>query len=530
MNDKLRTPILIILAAAVLVGPFPVRPLAARTQSQAQAQTPPKAAAAQDQLRMTLSDCLARALERNPEIAAEALNPAISGAALREAREDFLPVLDLSYKKISQTTLGTWGVEGTEYTYKYDYYYFYLSEKLPTGTELSVAFTNSMTDTGRAYTVINPSYSSELEVSVTQPLLKGFGAAANLTGVRKAERTVDSARAALEVKLAKTVYELETAYWALANDIENLGVLEKALEQSKAILARARDAARIGAESGLEVLSAETEVARWEDGVVSARLAIQQAEDTLRQLMNMPPRGGGPGDAGITPADAPEVGGLEPDLETATAAALRNRPEMIIAENDLASAMLDVKYYRNQALPQLDLVLSGWLPGQSGVTDTYQGSRWDSIRDMFDAFRKSWSAGLNFELPLASVTSRAALAGARLKGKQEALFLENTRLEITHEVAAAVKEVANMKLKTASAANYRALLEKKLAAEMERFNLGLVGSEWLFNYQSQLATARASEIQAAVDYRLARARLDKATGTLLENRHIRFRAADEGRP
>ena len=31
----------------------------------------------------------------------------------------------------------------------------------------------------------------------------------------------------------------------------------------------------------------------------------------------------------------------------------------------LASAGLDAGYYRNQALPQLNLELSGWLPGQA---------------------------------------------------------------------------------------------------------------------------------------------------------------------
>ncbi len=490
-------------------------------------------------LKLTLAECIAKAFESDPEILAETLAPDISAQNLRQEKEVFLPTLGMRYYKYDQTILSTSGIEGTSYSYKSDNYLFSLAQKLPTGASLSLDFTNNMYDSGAGYTVVNPAYESRLTLNVSQPLLKGFGAAANKYGINKARKTLDSVKATLEIQLAEVVYEIESAYWGLVNSRENLGVLEYTLEQSRTIMAKTREAARIGAKSEVEVLSAETEVARYEDNVVSARLQVQKNEDSLRKLMNMPPSKGET-DVLILPTDRPDVPDPEPGFDEAVNTALGQRPEITIAENSLAAAALDVGYYRNQALPQLNLELSGWLPGQSGVKYIYENNdpingallgiirdnRLDSISDMFRARRRSWSAGLNFSLPMADVFSRAAVTGAKLQSKQQAFLLEAKRRDVSFEVSDALKEVGNKKQKTASAAAYRKRLEKRLEAEMSRYNLGLVGSEWLFTYQSQLAEAKAGEIQAGIDYRLARTRLEKVMGTLLRSRNVKFR--DQG--
>jgi len=489
-------------------------------------------------IKMTLAECLARAVERNPDISAEALSPEIEEKNLRLARDQFLPSLSLDFLNQDQTVLGTWGAEGTSYSSVYNYYNFSLSQRLPTGAEISLGFLNQKSDTERAYTVINPSYYSNIELNVTQPLLKGFGPAANRMEIRRASNNLDTARAALMVNLTEAIYQVESAYWTLVDRLENLSVLEETLEQSRTILARTQEAARVGAKSVIDVLSAETEVARYEDSVVAARLQVQKAEDSLRKLMNMPPRED-ESDGSIVPVDDPVVAGEEPDLDQAIATALNQRPEILIAEKSLASAGMELRYNRNQALPELNLRFTAWNPGQSGIRYVYEnddpfggeiidiirGSRADAIKDIFKG-PNSWNIGLNLRIPVANLLSRAAVTGARLKSEQEALKLESRKRDISHEVAEAGKEVGNQKIKTESASAYRRLLEKRLAAEMERYNLGLAGSEWLFNYQSQLAQARSSEIRALIDYRLARTKLEKVMGTLLEARNVKFRDMD----
>jgi outer membrane protein TolC len=60
------------------------------------------------------------------------------------------------------------------------------------------------------------------------------------------------------------------------------------LAQSRETLKRNEEAARIGTKSAVEVLSAETEVAGYEDRVLTARLQVEKTENRLKSLLNMP--------------------------------------------------------------------------------------------------------------------------------------------------------------------------------------------------------------------------------------------------
>lgn len=491
-------------------------------------------------LNLSLQDCIARALAGNLEVSIEAMNPEIDGEAVFEVREKYYPELKLSFMNQDRTVLGTWGVEGESYRSRYDNYSLDVTQRLITGAVVGLSFSHSMSNTARAYTTINPSYYSQLQVQLTQPLLKGFGPRTNRIETKRAEYRADISRAALKAALLQMIFDIETAYWNLVDGRGNLKVQELSLEQSREILKRNREGARVGTKSAVEVLSAETEVAGWEDSVLSARRQVEQAEDRLRQVVNLPPGAGAEPPPPIVPTDRPDSGKPPIAYQEALAIALAERPEVLAAEQELASSLGDVGYARNQALPELNLSLSAWNPGQSGVKSIYEnndpfngriigivrGSRGESIRDVFNKWRKSWMVGLDLTLPLANVFSRAGLAKAKLQNKQAVLKVEESRTAIGHEIASALKESAACERRIASTAAYRALLEKRLEAEIQRYQVGLAGSEWLFTYQRQLAQARTGESRALVDSKIAQAALDKAMGTSLKTKGVKFRDYD----
>jgi outer membrane protein TolC len=487
-------------------------------------------------LTLTLRECIARTLAASLEVSIEAMNPAILDESVAEAGEKYLPAFALSYFNQDRTILGTWGVEGTSYGYKYDFYNATLSQRLPTGGTATLAFAHSMTNTERSYTLINPSYYSQLELAITQPLLKGFGPKVEQAEKRRARYQADVALQSLKATLLQTVCDAEIAYWNLVYSLESLRVAELSLEQSREILKRSQEGARVGTKSAVEVLSAETEVAGWENSAFSARLQVERMEDALRKLMNM--AAGDPFSVpAVIPADKPEFEKRTFRYEDALAVALRERPEMAVAENELAQSAAEIGYAKNQLLPGLNLQFSAWNPGQSGVKYVYQdgnpfsgvvvdvikGSRADSIKDAFRQGFKSWTLSLDFTLPLGDVFSRARLARARLESEQVALDLEKKKRDIGYEVAEALKDLAANQRKVETSAAYRALLEKRVAAELQRYQVGLAGSEWLFSYQRQLAQARNDESRALIDCRIALARLEKAMGTTLKAKNLKFR-------
>jgi outer membrane protein TolC len=313
-------------------------------------------------------------------------------------------------------------------------------------------------------------------------------------------------------------------------------VQQSSLEQSREVLKRAKEGERIGNQSAIDVLNAETAAAGWEDALVSARLRADLSESILRKILNLPPIAPDSTER-LALSEKPAVEKVEINYEQALAAALVHRPEIIQADKLVAINTSQVGYWTNQVLPQLDLSLNGWSQGQSGVKfiyengdpingrliDTIVGSRWDAFRQALKGTYTSWSAQLNLIIPLADVFSRASLTQARIQKDQSQAALESQKQTVAFDVAETLKQLQNAELRIRSSAAARALQEKRLAAELQRYQLGLADSRWLFDYQRQLAAARTSEVQAVIDYRIAAARLERAMGTTLETKGLKFR-------
>ena len=502
-------------------------------------------------LSLSLADCLRKALEANLDLAIEAANPEMDAASVAEAREKYLPEFALGSNYLNQNVPSSWGLEGPTIKTMMDYYRFGVVQRTPLGTEIDLGIYTRKTDTSRAYPIVNPAYYSEFRLSLTQPLLRDFGFKASRYQSAKARRQLDASEAALKATLLQTLYGVEEAYWNYYYARENLRVLEMSLVQSRETLKRNQEAARVGTKSAIEVLSAETEVAGYEASVLSARLQVEKAENGLKALLNMPVAGAAAGTAGassvpaespvsIIPSDKPEAEKRTVSFDEALATALAERPELARTEAALASATTDVAYYGNQMLPRLDLNFSLWSPGQSGVKyvylddnpltgvviDTIVGSRGESFKDVFKIAYKNVSFDVTMTLPLSNVISRAALARARLARDQARLQMDKERQTIEVEVMDAVKDLEASAQRIETSARYRELMEKRVMAETQRYDLGLVGSEWLFTYQRNLAQAKADEIRAVIDYKIALAALDKAMGVTIKTKGLKFKGYD----
>ncbi len=455
---------------------------------------------------ITLKECITHVLAGNLDLSIEAFNPAIDEASISSSREKYIPDFSLTYYKQDQNQPGTWGVEGTTVMNRYDNYTLSLNERVVTGGTISLSFSNSSTDTSRAFTVINPSYNSSFRLNVTQPLLKGFGPKVNRIETLQAINQRDISLSSLKSRLIQTIYDVEAAYWNLYSAIENLRVQENSLEQSRAILKKNQEAVRIGTKSALDILTSEAEVARYEDFLVSARLTVEQNEESLKKILNLPDES--PVSAqSLIPKDKPVIEKMDISYEEALRIALEQRPEIAQTEIELENNADSISFYRNELLPQLDLTFSTWSPGQSGIKNIYdtgnaftgtvigqiKGSRMDALKEALRRTYKNWSVNLSLSLPLANIFARNSLAKVKIEREQALLRLERQKQSIAYEVAGAIKELQNAERKIASSKASRELQEKRLEAEMQKYQLGLGTVEWLLNYQRDLTTAKTSE-------------------------------------
>ena len=489
-----------------------------------------------EKIELSLRDCILKALESNLDIKVQAFNPEIAEISVSQAREVFMPNLDLTYYNQNSNMVGSWFLEGTNYKQDRTQYYFNLSEKIVTGGDFSLFYYNTTTDSTRRFNSINPTYSNQVELRFNQPLLKNFGPNINRYDIKRAQNQVDISILDLNNIINEKVFEVEQAYWNLVESHENLKVRQLALEQSNLQLKNTREAVRIGTKSAIDLLSTETEVVNNEGQVLSARTQLETYEDQLKALLNFPPDGT---DSlrSIVPLDLPSLEKPTLRFEEALEVSLARNPKIVRIERELENSNLTIRYQRNQLLPQLDLNFRLSYRGQGGVRFLYQNdnaltgvivgqeetSRWDAFEEILRGKYPDLSIQLQLTIPLESIFSRAGLAKAKLEEEKNLIEKDRQEKAVYFELLGIFKTLRYREQEMVSTTRYREMMEKKVEVEEQRYRLGLVqSSEWLFQHQRGLADAKSREIRVLIDYKIAVSKLEKAMGISLEKKNLTY--------
>ena len=149
-----------------------------------------------DFFQISLQDAILLALERNPTVTIQRLQPEVAKSFANEQREVFDPGITITANQ-SRTKLQRFlgGLQNpVDMSWNRSQYNLEISETLPTGTTISAR--TSMTGSKSSY--YSDLFSGIVGVSVTQSLLQGFGIKANLANLRKANIDVEISKAELK--------------------------------------------------------------------------------------------------------------------------------------------------------------------------------------------------------------------------------------------------------------------------------------------------------------------------------------------
>ncbi|MFB0566531.1 MAG: TolC family protein [Candidatus Aminicenantaceae bacterium] len=489
---------------------------------------------------LSLEDCILRAMQNNLNVAVEVLNPELADISVSLAKENFLPSLSFGYSLQNTNSRSFSFIEAEEkISTEYKDYSASIFQRIPTGGEFSISLYSYKNDSNQKFLSVNPRYSSTLRFNFTQPFLKNFGFKISRKEIIIAQNNRDISEGQFKVVLMDTIYNVESAYWNFVHSIENLKVKRQSLKLAQDLLAKNEREVEVGTLAPIEILSAQTEVASREADILQAEAMIKNNEDLLKTIINLAAEEKGV-EVDIIPVDKPAFAIKEVSLEGALFTALENRPDLQASRIDVQNKEINLSYARNQLLPDLSLRASYWSPGVSGTQIVYDeldpfgppirtipGESSDALRDAFDFKYKNWSVGLTLSIPLSNVLSRAEYAQARINLDQAKFRLENQEQQIFLEIKNAVRAVQTDYKRVHAYKVARELAEKKLEAEEKKLKVGLTTNYVVLQHQRGLADARSAELQAMIDYNLSLALLDKALGTTLKNKNIKFSEISE---
>jgi len=173
------------------------------------------------------------------------------------------------------------------------------------------------------------------------------------------------------------------------------------------------------------------------------------------------------------------------------------------------NAKLNYDYYRNQALPKVDLnfIFSVDSAGKSNNI---------SFERFFSGDNYTGQIGVSVKYPWKMRRDKANLSKAANERYQAKISLDNIKQKIILDVRKSMRNVLSLEKRFASTKVALELAEEKLKMEEDRFKSGYSTSYNVLQFQRDLTDAMVKNINASVDYQIARVYLEQATGVTLE--------------
>ncbi|HXD73115.1 MAG TPA: efflux RND transporter permease subunit, partial [Vicinamibacterales bacterium] len=480
------------------------------------AQTPAASTAAP--LRLTVDEAVQMALDHNPDLSADRLDPQISDTRVAAAAGAFRPAVSSSVNRNNQiqppssflipTPTQTDAVTSSAG----------LSQRLPKfGTSYSVSFSAVHTDTNSFLTSYNPLLTSGLSLAVSQPLVRDLAIDSARQQLKTSRINRDIAGTRLRESLVHTTANVKSAYWNLAAAIANVGARQSALDLAQELTRVNKAKVDVGQSPPLDLLSAQAEVASDEEQLIIAQTAVREAEDRLRVLI-FDPADRSMWNTPLEPIDSPPVATLTPDLDAAVTRALDTRADLARAKKDIENANVGVKFADNQKLPDVRFNLGYTASGLGGtqiLRDTSTGFPGiivgpglvtpfgTVLNQLFAHNYPTWTAGVSVTYPLGGSTEDAAAARARLERQQSQERLKSSESRAIQQVRDAGWKIDMNAKRIATTRAARELAEQRLDVERKRFDVGLSTSFFVIQAQRDLAQAKAAELNAVLQYDLA---------------------------
>ena len=527
----MKTIIYVVVWITALIGTALAQPpaLAPVTVSglMAQARARAGSSTARPPAELTLDDAVARALDRNLDIAVERLNPQVLDLTLAQQRAVYRPTFTMNFLNSSRQTPSSTQLDGGRSvqtdTSTYD---SSLTQPMPWGGgDLSVGWNNNRTETTNTFSSFNPSIRSTFAATYTQPLLRGFRIDNNRQQLQVTRINRDISDVDLRQTITNTVADVRSAYWDLVYAVKAVDVQQQALDLAEQLVRDNQIRVEIGTLAPIDVIQAQSEAAARRQSLAQADQTLRTAELVLKRLIV-----DGTDDdlwgAELHPVDQPTITQGAIHVETAVRLALAQRTDLTRARRQQDINAVNVRALRNNTLPGLDLVGTYQLQGQGGtrfirtglggnVSTIIPGGFGDAIGQVAGVDFPTWTVQLRLNYPIGQSPAAAALERARLQVRQTEAQLAQLQLQVATEVTNAALQIESIQKRIDAAGAARQLAEERLAAEISKFEVGMSTNFFVVQAQRDLSTAQDTELRAILDYQKAAIEFERVQQTSL---------------
>ena len=469
------------------------------------------------ELPLALDQCRAAALQNNLRLKVQLFDPAIAQERTNEQIAAFEPLAfsQFDFTKTDAPTAVTLNASQEESIGGN----VGLEIPLRTGGTVTIGQSFERTETNNTFSTLNPAYTTDLELTLSQPLLRGGGIRTNTHEIRIARYDSQIAQARAKLEVTRVLAAVDIVYWRLYAARRELEVRKQEYDLAVSQRDRAERMVDAGKIAEIEILRADAGVAERLEAIIIAENRVRDRQRELKRILNRP-------DLKIEsptitiPTTEPNPRHYLLDTESLLACALTQRMELLETQLQIAKDISTVDFERNGALPLLALDYSYNINGLGS-----SGS--NSYDLMLQSRFVDHQVGLSLQVPLGNQQARSRLRAAILRRRQDILTQQHRELTIKQDVLNAADQLEANWQRLLAGRRSTVLAGRTLEAEQRQFEQGLRTSTDVLDAQARFADAQLAEIRALAEYQIAQVDLAFATGTLIQAARVNWQSSAE---
>jgi outer membrane protein TolC len=486
---------------------------------------------------------------RNPELVPTIYDPALAESNPRTGTEAALSAFDAQL----QTSL-TWEKQDTPENVRFDFtgvfpnvnqsdlgtFQARLQKTAATGGTFAMTHSVAYDKSNNPTQLYSSDWNVRLVAEMRQPLLQGAGTQFNriagpgavpgvFTGVMLARINTDVALADFEMSVQSLVSDVEIAYWELYFSYQSLGAIVEGRDGALDMWRRTYSLFLHGAKRGsaAEEASTRNQYYIYRSQAEQSLNSLYANEAKLRYLLGLAATDG----RLIRPKDEPTTAKVSFDwcdvLSEGLVRSVALRQEKWIVKR----RELELVAAKNFLLPKLDFVaqyrwlgMGNRLDGANSLDlDTPIAQDSNAYRTLVDGQYQEWQLGFQGQLNLGLRREMAGVRNAQLALTKEQVKLQEGELELSHQLAFAIRDLEANYVLTETAFNRRQAAQKQLDAYQTMYQSGMATGEEgvpilndLLRAQQDFSSAENEYFRALVNYNRSIAQVHLRKGSLLE--------------
>ncbi len=413
-----------------------------------------------------------------------------------------------------------------------------LQQGFSTGAQLSANFTNLHENLNSLNTSYNPFTGSGLGFTVTQPLLRGFGISLNRRFIRIAGNEQRITSLLFQQQLIQTVYGVIRLYTDFVALYEDEKVKQETVTLAEKLLSDTQAQVDEGTLAQVELTRANAQLYSTRQDLINST-GLREEEEAILKTVLTRDKDQEIRSARIIPTDALTIPAQEEvrPIQDLIADAMAARPDLKQAGIQVENSILGLQGTRNATLPEVDLIgimqnngLAG--PGTGYVNNPNPaliGGYGSVLGQILSRDYPTYGIGVQVSLPIHNRIAEADLARDEIQVKQSQIRMKQLQNQAQLEVEDAVIAMRRSRASYEAAVQARKFQQESLDAEQAKFEVGASTAFFVIQYESLLAQAKSTEVAAQSSWVKAKAALQRATGTILDQNNISFDAAVKGR-